>query len=136
MPDFSFPKEFRLQKSVEFKKVYEQGIRFNGQFMTAFIRPSETGAHRMGVTASKKGIGKAYQRNRAKRLLREAFRLSSENLGQLLTKYDWVLNARRSLLEVKLEKPFEDFRKIIEAVRQFEISRGEESAALEAQKES
>jgi ribonuclease P protein component len=136
MPEFSFPKELRLQKSAEFKKVYENGFRFNGQYMTAFILPGETQIHKLGVTASKKGIGKAFQRNRAKRLLRESFRLSSENLSKLETKYTWVLNARRSLLEVKLEKPLEDFRKIIESVIQFEISRGEENAALETQKKS
>ena len=53
------------------------------------------------------------ERNRAKRLLREAFRLSSPELDRLMFKYDWVLNARRSILSVKMAAPLEEFQRII-----------------------
>ena len=81
--------------------------------MTVFILPSEREIHRLGVTATKKAIGNAVMRNRAKRLLRESFRLSRAELDAVATKYDWVLNARRSLLEVKLDKPLSEFREIV-----------------------
>ena len=123
--NFRFPKEARLRKPGEFRRVYAEGKRFEGRFMTAFIMPSETVFQRFGVTASKKAIGKAHDRNRAKRLLREAFRLSRAELDQLDTKYDWVINARRSLLSVKLEKPLEEFRQIIAKVKIFESRKGE-----------
>jgi len=115
---FDLPKETRLAKRAEFLRVYEQGTRIEGRFMTVFAMPNGRGVQRLGVTATKKAIGKAHDRNRAKRLLRESFRLSRAELDRVAIKYDWVLNARRSLLRVKLEKPLEEFRQIVARVSQ------------------
>lgn len=114
--DFGLPKDARLRTRAEFLRVYEQGVRIEGRFMTVFILPSEQGLQRVGITATKKAIGKAHDRNRAKRLLRETFRLSKVELNAIETKYDWVLNARRSILKVKLEKPLAEFKQIAERV--------------------
>lgn len=118
--DFRLPKEARLRKPAEFKHVYATGKRFDGRFMTVFILPSQNPCQRLGITASKKISTKAHDRNRCKRLLRETFRLSKAELNELDKKFDWVLNARRSLLQVKLEKPMAEFRQIIEKVKNFE----------------
>ena len=109
---FSLRPDARLLKRADFLRVYEHGKRFEGRFMTVFILPAKENLHRAGVTATKKAIGKAHERNRAKRLLRESFRLSRAELDAITTKYDWVLNARRSILNVKLEKPLAEFRAI------------------------
>ena len=119
------PKGERLRKPAEFRRVYEKGKRFDGRFVTVFILPSETESQRVGITASKKISTKAHDRNRCKRLLRETFRLSKAELRQIETKFDWVLNARRSLLQVKLAAPLAEFRQIIAKVKNFESQKGE-----------
>ena len=118
--NYRLPKDERLRKPAEFRVVYAEGKRFDGRLITVFILPSETAFQRVGITASKKISNKAHDRNRAKRLLREAFRLSKGDLAELETKFDWVLNARRGLLKVKLEKPLEEFRLILAKVKKFE----------------
>lgn len=116
LKNFGLPRDSRLRKSADFRRVYAGGKRFDGRFMTVFILPAKDKHHKLGITASKKAIGKAHDRNRAKRLLREAFRLSRAELDSLAGRYDWVVNARRNLLRVKLEKALEDFRQIVNAV--------------------
>ena len=130
--NFRLPKAERLRKPAEFRHVYTAGKRFEGRFMTVFIMPSKTEFQRFGVTASKKAIGNSVARNRAKRLLRESFRLSKAEIKELETKFDWVLNARRSLLQVKLEKPLQEFRLIVAKVKIYESEKGEENVKAEA----
>ena len=110
------PVFIRLRSPGDFRKVYASGRRYESRLMTAFVRPNGLEHHRLGITASRKAIGNAVERNRSKRLLREAFRLSQVALEGLDIRYDWVLNARRSLLKVKSGAALEEFQKIIARV--------------------
>lgn len=103
----------KLRHSSEFRIAYEKGKRYDGRLMTAFVRCNDCTQHRLGITASRKLARSAVKRNRVKRLLRETFRLSSEGLKGTQARYDWVLNAKRSLLEVKLAAALEDFQGIL-----------------------
>jgi ribonuclease P protein component len=120
----ALPKRRRLRARSEFQKVYAEGQRYNGRLLAAFLRKNEVAEHRLGVTASTKAIGNSVARNRAKRLLREVFRRSGPDLLGLQQTYDWVLNAKRSLLDSDEEQRFREFRKIIAQVTQAEQRSG------------
>jgi ribonuclease P protein component len=109
-----------LRGSKDFQKVYRSGKRYDGVLMTAFVLPNNLPHNRFGVTASRKALGKAVQRNRAKRMLRETFRLKRSSLSSLLQNYDWVVNAKRRLPDYKVSAATEEFEKLVLKVAQEE----------------
>src|SRR4026208_668195 len=109
-----------LRDSGEFQHVYRNGKRYDGVFITVFVLENDALNHRLGVTASKKALGKAVQRNRAKRLLRETFRSNETFLRELARNYDWVLNAKAAVRQTKLDAPREELKGIIEKVGRLE----------------
>lgn len=111
------PKHLHLRSSDDFRRVYAHGKRYDGSLMTAFVYPNGLEHHRFGITASRKAVGNAVKRNRSKRLLRETFRHGEAAMEGTKLKYDWVINARRSLLAVKVEDPLAEFRQILARVR-------------------
>jgi ribonuclease P protein component len=105
-----------LRGSNDFQKVYRQGKRYDGVLMTAFVLPNNLSHDRLGVTASRKALGNAVQRNRAKRLLKETFRVKRPSLSGLLQRYDWVINAKRRLPSFKVTAVIEEFERLISKV--------------------
>jgi len=70
--------------------LYRSGVKINSERFVLFGRKNEIGCHRLGITVSKR-IGGAVVRNRIKRLFREIFRRSYNDIpGQL----DIVINAK------------------------------------------
>ena len=80
---FTFPKKKRLLQSRQFRRVNKYGRSFSGKLLAINICESKRSSLKMGLTVPKK-FGNAVQRNRFKRLVREAFRLSQHQLPDQL----------------------------------------------------
>jgi ribonuclease P protein component len=88
------PRQSRIRQSREFRAVRAQGIRLAQGCLIANWTVLQPGAHaRLGVITSRR-VGPAHVRNRARRLLRESFRLHQH---ELLKPADVVLVARPSI---------------------------------------
>ncbi len=87
----------RISRSADFDRVFREGRSNAGRFLIvyAFPRSSEEGP-RLGVSVGRK-VGGAVERNRVKRLLREAFWATS---GSLPPAHDFVIVARPDLREL------------------------------------
>ena len=79
---FRFPKAERLKSRRQIDQLFAGGKAFSAFPLRTIYKfqPAEKGFLQVGVTASKKYFKKAVDRNRIKRLLREAYRLQKEEL--------------------------------------------------------
>ncbi len=114
-----FPKSRRLLKHADFQRVYQAGRRqFTGNMTVFFLRreAAPAGEPRIGLTVGKV-LGGAVERNRIKRRMREAVRMSGSTCNCPL---DIVFNPRKSVLAL----PFAELVK--------EVSRGLRVAAERA----
>lgn len=104
-PKQQFPKSHRLLRHADFERVYKQGRRHFATHMTVFYltpdrkgqKEQEQAGLRIGFTVGK-ALGGAVQRNRIKRRLREAVRLTGLP-GKIAA--DVVINPKRSVRTVE-----------------------------------
>jgi ribonuclease P protein component len=90
-----FGRDARLKQGRDFARVRQGGIRLvYGCLIANWLRLAPPASSRLGVVTSGK-LGGAVVRNRARRLLRESFRLHRHDLVQPV---DLVLVARRSIV--------------------------------------
>ena len=106
---FSFPKYKRLLRRADFVNVNRSGKHCHMRHFIAIVRKNELGTTRLGVTASKK-VGNAVRRNRAKRLIREFFRLNKARLPQ---GYDIVIIAKKGAGYLNYRKAEKELEKIV-----------------------
>ncbi len=83
-------KTYRLKRRQDFRRVYQRGKSSANRVFVLCWRPNRNGVPRIGFSVSKK-IGKAVERNRVRRKLREACRLEFDFFAP---GYDYVIIAR------------------------------------------
>ena len=98
----SFGRHVRLRNRAEFLAVQERGRRLSGRHMTLLVLPNTQGVDRLGVVASRK-LGGAVVRNRAKRRIREMFRLGQPARDLTLRSLDIVVIPKRELAATPFE---------------------------------
>jgi ribonuclease P protein component len=91
-------RKFRLTRSEDFKRVRRIGKSYAHPLVVLVAQPSESKHSRVGVAAGKTA-GTAVDRNRAKRLLREAVR---PLLPSIASGWDLILIARPALVTSSL----------------------------------
>lgn len=105
-----FDKGRRLRQRGEFQKVFDNGIRVRGRFLTILVAPAQTTRSRLGIVASKK-IGDAVRRNRAKRLIRELFRRNQNSSPDI--RVDIVVIPRTEVFTAAFTTLEEDYRSVV-----------------------
>jgi len=94
---YSWDKGMRLRRPQDFRNVWNRGHSWVHPLFVLWTAPNDLPRSRVGITASRK-VGIAVQRNRARRLLREAARRLYPNL---MPGWDLVLVARSTLPEAR-----------------------------------
>ena len=97
-----------LKENYEFRRLYQKGASAVSRSMVVYCRKNRLGHNRLGVTVSVK-LGHAVVRNRARRRLREVYRLNS---GKLRQGYDLILVARGRTLTASWEELCGSFLKL------------------------
>jgi ribonuclease P protein component len=93
---------FRLRKHADYQRVYQASRKQFSKQMSYFVATRPADCHfteptpRIGLTVGKV-MGKAVDRNRIKRRMREAVR---RNLAELTAPVDVILHPRRSVIDL------------------------------------
>ena len=106
---FRFLKAYRLRLASEFDEAFRQDQSAAGRLLIVRIRQGEGADRRLGAVAGKRTFRRAVDRSRAKRLMREAFRLSRDRLSPGV---DYVLIARRQILKARRDDVSRDLERV------------------------
>lgn len=100
--------DHRLKKNSQFNFIYKKGERVHTENFTLFVVKSRFEGYKIGFSISKK-LGKANQRNKLKRRLREIVRKS-----QVPNHHNFVLMAKENATQLEFDALSKEVKKIFE----------------------
>ena len=98
-----------LTENYLFRRLYRKGTSGATPHMAVYYQKNRLGYNRLGVTVSKK-VGNAVQRNRARRVIVEAYRLAEAALPVGL---DIVVVARQKATQAKMQAIHKDLLRVL-----------------------
>jgi ribonuclease P protein component len=119
MPEATFDwRSARLRKHADYQRVYRESRRYSSASMSYFYRVRGEGESagaqaRIGLTTGRV-LGKAVERNRIRRRMREAVRLHGQDLPG---RVDVVLHPRRTVLEMEFTRLESEVARVFAGVR-------------------
>ncbi len=94
-----------LKQNHIFRRLYAKGESAVGRFVVVYAKRNGTNQNRLGITTGVK-LGRAVDRNRARRRIRETYRLNESRLKQ---GYDLVIVARTAAIEGEFSEMQQSF---------------------------
>ena len=72
--NYRLPRDVRLSKQGDYQRVFESKVRCSEDGFLVMALPNGLGKARLGISAPRRNVSRAYDRNRIKRVIRESFR--------------------------------------------------------------
>ena len=107
----TFPRDFRIRRNKDFQVILKAGKKRVERHFVIFVRSNGLNHPRLGVAVGKK-FGKAVDRNRAKRIVREVFRT---RLMRALEPVDVLVLIRKGKGQINFYESLEEIQHALKA---------------------